>query len=159
MKVPFLTALFTLVLPLATIAQDIARDATQDGAWNEAPVARIVTQEQPPDECIAPVHIRKIDGEPVEVTPGGFELEPGPHSMNGVAVLDTRFCRPALGRNSQGVADLQADFEADNTYYVGLDYTDPDAANWKLVIWKTESGALDHNDSMPISPDSEPLQR
>jgi hypothetical protein len=68
----------------------------------------------------------------------GFDLEPGIHSLNGRAILDTTYCRPIHGRVSQDVPDLEAEFEAGKTYYIALDHASRNFNDWRLVIWKVE---------------------
>ena len=36
------------------------------------------------------------------------------------------------------VPDLEADFEAGKTYYIGLDHSSKNFNDWRLVIWKVE---------------------
>lgn len=103
-----------------------------------APMARIITQNEKPAQCLSSVHIQRIDGELVNVHATGFEMEPGRHSMNGRAVVNTSYCRRYTGRPSEGVPDLEAEFEAGKTYYIGLDHSAKSSKDWRLVIWKVE---------------------
>ena len=100
--------------------------------------ARVVTMHSQPARCLSAVHVQEIDGERVNVHHTGFELDPGPHSLNGRAILDTSYCRPIHGRLSQEIPDLMADFEAGKTYYVALDHSSRNFNDWRLVIWKIE---------------------
>lgn len=126
----YVTLLLALLLALPASAQ-----APEEG---EPAAARVITQNEKPAQCLSAVHIQKIDGELVNVHPTGFELEPGRHSMNGVARLNTSFCRRVAGRNSEAIPDLEADFEAGKTYFVGLDHSSGNSEEWRLVIWKVE---------------------
>jgi hypothetical protein len=42
------------------------------------------------------------------------------------------------GKSTYTIPDLEADFEAGKTYYVGLDHSSKNKEEWRLVIWKTE---------------------
>jgi hypothetical protein len=91
-----------------------------------------------PSQCLSAVHIQFVDGERVMVHQSGFDIEPGKHSLNGRAYLDTSYCRPLLGRNSKDIPDLEADFQAGKTYYIGLDHRSRNTEDWRLVIWRVE---------------------
>jgi hypothetical protein len=104
----------------------------------QADTARIITMNGKPSQCLAAVHIQYVDGERVMVHQTGFDIEPGMHSLNGRAYLDTTYCRPMMGRISKDVPDLEAEFQAGKTYYVGLDHSSRNYEDWRLVIWKVE---------------------
>lgn len=101
-------------------------------------MARIVTQTAKPAECISRVAIRKIDGKEKFVSPQGFNLEPGRHTMSGSVAIDTRYCAVVRGNDNWHAPPLEADFEAGKTYYVGFDHSSGDRTEWKYVIWKVE---------------------
>ena len=105
---------------------------------NAAGKARIITQNSRASQCISSVVIDEIDGRLSNVSKQGFELDAGTHSMNGRAAINTSHCPALRGRNSYVVPDLEADFEAGKTYYVGLDHSSKNKEEWRLVIWKTE---------------------
>lgn len=110
--------------------------------WSgNADTARIVTQEWRESECIGPVTIRKIDGRNRFVSPQGFDLEPGKHSLSGTVAFNSGDC-PAHAGNPRGrtpaIAPLEADFEAGKTYYLGFDHSSADPDEWAYVIWKVE---------------------
>lgn len=129
MKTSIIAAAFALTL------------AVVQASWGDAAeTARIITQNERPAQCLSSVHIQKLDGELVNVHPTGFELEPGTHKMNGRAILNTTFCRRVNGRNSVGIPDLEAHFEAGKTYFIGLDHSSTNSEDWRLVIWKVEPG-------------------
>lgn len=107
-------------------------------AAGAAEKAMIVTQVAKPAECIAPVHIRQIDGREKIVPYQGFQIEPGRHTMTGTAKLNVDNCPVARGNEFNRVQPLEAEFEAGKTYYVGLDHRSADRNNWALVIWKIE---------------------
>lgn len=100
--------------------------------------ARIITQNDRASQCISSVVIDEIDGRLSNVNRQGFELDAGKHAMNGRAVVNIANCPAVRGRNSYVVPDLEADFEAGKTYYVGLDHSSKNKEEWRLVIWKTE---------------------
>jgi len=100
--------------------------------------AQIITQNSRSVQCISAVVIDEIDGKLSNVTRQGFQLDAGRHSMNGRASVNTGNCPAIRGRTSYVVPDLEADFEAGKTYYVGLDHSSKNKEDWRLVIWKTE---------------------
>lgn len=102
--------------------------------------ARVVTFKSNPVECLASVAITQIDGRNRMVPPGGFEIDPGEHSMHGRATVDLRNCPPARtdSRNPVHIPPLEWFFEPGKVYYVGLDYSSPLRENWRLVVWKAE---------------------
>jgi hypothetical protein len=102
-------------------------------------MAKIVTQNKKPAECLSSIAVNKIDGEERIVPAQGFEIEPGTHSINGRAALDTTFCSVGRGGNlGWHAADLEVDFEAGKTYYIGYDHKSKNRDEWKLVVWKVE---------------------
>jgi len=124
-----------VALLLAPLAAPLAAD--------DENVARIVTQTAKPAECLAPVAILQIDQRPVSVSPQGFTLDPGHHTMNGRALINVGNCPVARGLVNQGLPPLEADFEAGKTYYVGFDHSSRNRDEWRLVIWKTEPPSED----------------
>lgn len=118
--------LLVLVSPLVAQAEDAA-------------VAKIVTSMSNEAQCIVSVHIRNIDGREVQVNRGGFELEPGRHTMSGTKKINTSFCM-TVGRagTNDNSPPLEADFEAGKTYWVGFDHSARDRKDWKYVIWKVK---------------------
>ena len=109
----------------------------------EPEMARVVSMIGQPEYCLAPVRIQLIDGSPVVPREDGFELEPGDHSLNGRAMLDTTYCRLLYDGISGPVPDLVASFDAGRTYYIALDHHAQNANDWRLVIWKVEPGEAD----------------
>ncbi len=105
---------------------------------NQTGMAKIITQDARSVQCISSVVIDEIDGKLSNVSKQGFELEAGTHSMNGRAVINIANCPAVRGRNSYVVPDLEANFEAGKTYYVGMDHSSKNKEEWRLVIWKTE---------------------
>lgn len=105
---------------------------------NKSSKAKIVTQNERTAQCISSVVIDEVDGRLSNVAKQGFELNAGTHSMNGRAIINTANCPAIRGRNSYVVPDLEADFEAGKTYYVGLDHSSKNKEEWRLVVWKTE---------------------
>jgi len=100
--------------------------------------AQIITQNNRAAQCISSVVIDEIDGKLSNVSKQGFKLEAGTHSLSGRALINVANCPAVRGRNSYVVPDLEADFEAGKTYYVGLDHSSKNKEDWRLVIWKTE---------------------
>lgn len=125
MKKMILILLLAALLPSQVIA-------------NKSSKAKIVTQNERTAQCISSVVIDEVDGRLSNVAKLGFELDAGTHSMNGRAIINTANCPAIRGRNSYVVPDLEADFEAGKTYYVGLDHSSKNKEEWRLVVWKTE---------------------
>ena len=107
---------------------------------NGGEMARVVTDNGRPQECLAPLAVTRVDGETRVVSAKGFFIEPGVHTLNGSATLDLSYC--ALDEANffiRNVADLEVDFAAGGTYYIGY-YHPPDKLDeWKLVVWNIES--------------------
>lgn len=101
-------------------------------------VARIVTQNADPANCISRVAVRTINGKEKFVSPQGFNLEPGKYTLSGTVALDTRFCKVEPGNSYHSVPPLEAEFEAGKTYYIGFDHSSSKREDWAYVIWKVE---------------------
>jgi len=102
-------------------------------------MAKIVTGISRSSDCLASVAINRVDGEGKVVPAGGFLIEPGTHTLNGRAKLDTTYCGPGREGNLAGFApDLEVNFQASKTYYIGYDYKSENSDEWKLLVWKTE---------------------
>lgn len=109
------------------------------GAWAATDMATVITRGAPPVDCVAAVEITKIDGQYKVVPAGGFDIEPGDHRLNGSALIDTTWCKFSKNGNMAGpVADLQVNFQAGRTYYIGFDHKSDNNREWKLVVWKVE---------------------
>ena len=132
----------TLVLAVPPAVAEQPTDQSHDQAINE--MARVVTGNGHQAECLASVVINRVDGERRVMPAPGFEIEPGIHSINGQAVLDTTKCRP-LDDNQQLISavDLELNFEAGKTYYIAYDRGHQSAEEWKLIVWKVEQAAQD----------------
>lgn len=107
---------------------------------NANEMARVVTDQGRPAECLAPLAVTRIDGQRQIVSAQGFLIAPGRHTLNGRVTLDLSYCPPGdsdlVIRNA---ADLEVDFKAGGTYFIGY-YHPPDNLNeWKLVVWNIES--------------------
>ena len=120
-----LTLLVTALLPAQVLAGSEGK-------------AQIITQSARTVQCISAVVIDEIDGRLSNVSRQGFKLEAGTHSLSGRAIVNVSNCPAIRGRNSYVVPDLEADFEAGKTYYVGMDHSSKNKEEWRLVIWKTE---------------------
>ena len=102
-------------------------------------MAQIVTQGGRPADCLSPIAVNKIDGQQKIVPEQGFRIEPGAHTLNGRAILDTTFCKVGRGGNRGGFApDLEVNFEAGKTYHIGYDHKSSNRDDWRLVVWKVE---------------------
>lgn len=103
-------------------------------------MARVVTGRGRPAECLAPLAVTRIDGEARVVSAQGFLIEPGVHTINGRATLDLTYCPLGDPRLRIGdTADLEVEFEAGNTYYIGYSYPPDRPAEWKLTVWDIEA--------------------
>lgn len=123
--------LAALMLATGTSAQ------TEDNDAAEA-VARIVTQDADPANCISRVAVRTINGQNKFVSPQGFNLKPGKYTLSGTVALDTRYCKVPPGNSYRSVPPLEAEFEAGKTYYIGFDHGSPNREDWAYVVWKVE---------------------
>lgn len=106
-------------------------------------MARVVTDRGRPAECLAPLAVTRIDGEARTVSAQGFLIEPGVHTVNGRATLDLSYCPLSdPGLTIGNTADLEVDFEAGSTYYIGYYYPPDRLDEWKLVVWNIEAGPV-----------------
>ena len=115
------------LLPTAVFAQDPIK-------------ARVVTFKSNPAKCLASVVIKQIDGQLRQLPALGFEIEPGLHSMHGLAMVDLRHC-PVVEdqvRRQVHIPPLDWYFEPGKVYYVGLDHSSVERQHWRLVVWKVE---------------------
>ncbi len=123
-----------LFLTIAVFAGLAATDASANSE-----MAQVVTQGGRPVDCLSPIAVNKIDGKMRIVPAQGFEIEPGVHTLNARAILDTTFCKVGRGGNRGGYApDLEVNFEAGKTYYIGYDHKSKNRDDWKLVVWKVK---------------------
>ncbi len=103
-------------------------------------MARVLTSDGRPADCLAPVAVTRIDGETRTVSAQGFLIEPGVHTINGKATLDLSILplkrQPSCMISS--AADLEVDFEAGGTYYIGYFHPPANPEEWKLVVWHIE---------------------
>lgn len=109
--------------------------------------AQVVTFKSDPTKCLASVEIKTIDGELKQLPSLGFEIEPGWHTMHGLATVNLNHC-PAIedrSRKQVHVPPLEWLFEAGKKYYVGLDHSSPERQNWQLVVWKVEDMESDED--------------
>ena len=101
-------------------------------------MATVVTSGGPPEDCLAAVAVTVIDGQASIVPARGFMIEPGIHTLNGLATLDTSHCPIPAGQEPGPAPDLEFGFEAGKTYFVAYEYKSVDVLDWKLVVWKVE---------------------
>lgn len=133
-----------LLLTLAWSAQvgaqpeDPMGNGVDDGPA-ESEMARIISGQSQPEDCLAAVAINRIDGEPRVVPAQGFFIEPGIHSLNGLATLDITHCSIAGDdRRINTAADLEHNFEAGITYWIGYYHRSHISDERRLVVWKVE---------------------
>ena len=112
--------------------------------------ARIVTFKSNPATCLAAVAIKQVDGHQRQLPSLGFDIEPGWHTMHGMATVNLRDCPVAQERirKQVNIPELEWLFKAGKIYYVGLDHSSPSRQNWRLVVWKEEymDGVEDFDD-------------
>ena len=139
-------ALFTVLLILAALpvlAQTRGKTGTRvlplSSALTANKMARVVTSQGRPAECLAPVSVNRIDGKTRVVSAKGFFIEPGIHTINGKATLDITNC-PLIGSNPAigSADDLEVDFEPGGTYYIAYYHASANTDEWKLLVWQTE---------------------
>lgn len=111
-------------------------------------MAMVLTSPGRPAECIAPVLVTRVDGEDWVVSAKGFLIEPGIHTINGKAMLDTTNC-PLIGSNPVigSATDLEVDFQPGNTYHVGYYHAPANPEEWRLVVWRTDDNRSANDDS------------
>ena len=103
-------------------------------------MAKVVTNMGRPVECLSPVAITRIDGEPKAVSAKSFLIEPGLHSLNGRAILDTTNCPITDVRfRMNPAADLELNFELGYTYYIAYYHQPANPDEWQLVVWNIET--------------------
>lgn len=134
-----------LLLLLALSAHSVCaqpEDITGNGVDDGPPdlvMARIISDQSQPEDCLAAVAINRIDGEARVLPAQGFLIEPGIHSLNGLATLDITHCSIAGDdRQINTAADLEHDFEAGMTYWVGYYHRSHISDERRLVVWKVE---------------------
>ena len=141
-SIKLLTGLLILVT-LPVLAQVAGNTQALVVPLSSAPtangMARVLTSQGRPAECLAPVSVNRIDGEARVVSAKGFLIEPGIHTINGKATLDITHC-PLIDSNLVigSAADLEVDFEPGGTYYVGYYHAPANPEEWKLVVWHIE---------------------
>jgi len=147
--IAWLTALVLSMQPVFAQPQDDLSDGRSDGPYDvmgEFEMARIISDQSRPEDCLAAVAVNKVDGE-IQVLPAqGFLIEPGLHSINGLATLDITHCS-IKGDDLQinTTADLEHNFEAGMTYYIGYYHRSHNSDERRLVVWKAEQ-------SVPLEP-------
>ncbi len=133
--------LLTFALSVQTVCaqlEDPMENGVDDGP-SEFEMARIISDQSRPEDCLAAVAINRVDGEPRVVPAQGFLLEPGIHSINGLAMLDITHCSIAGDdRQIYTAADLEHNFEAGITYYIGYYHKSHISEERRLVVWKVE---------------------
>ncbi|MCW8926708.1 MAG: hypothetical protein OQJ84_10640 [Xanthomonadales bacterium] len=142
-------AIFSLVLAGPVTAEEVSIDGE---VVDETPLARVVTGDPSPFECLAPVVIDRFDGEDRAFPAQGFSIEAGLHHLNGKALLDTKKCRPLeADQYIPPAADLSMEFVAGNIYYIAYDRSHPDTREWRLVVWKVEQQVTTEPEGQPAA--------
>jgi hypothetical protein len=103
-------------------------------------MAKVVTHVARPEDCLAAIMVNRIDGEKKLVSAREFVIEPGVHTINGKAILDTTHC-PITDPRLQipSAPDLEFNFEIGSTYYVGYFHKSENTEEWQLVVWNIET--------------------
>ena len=121
------------LLALFLVVQPLAADLVN------CDMARVVTQDNKMEDCLAPVKINRIDGEKRVVSAQGFLIEPGIHTINGRVTLDTTRCENIKGDLQLGRSPgLEINFEPGRTYHIAYDQDSPDTGDWRLIVWKVD---------------------
>jgi hypothetical protein len=107
-------------------------------------MAMVVTHIARPADCLAAIAVNTIDGEKRAVSAKSFLIEPGVHTINGKAILDTTNC-PITDTRLQlrSAPDLEVNFELGNTYYIGYYHKPDNTDEWQLVVWNIETNPPD----------------
>ncbi len=133
--------LLTLALSATTVSaqsEDMSDNGVEDGP-EEVEMARIISDQSQAEDCLAAVAINRVDGEPKQVPAQGFLIEPGVHTINGLATLDLTHCSIAGDdRQIHTTADLEYNFEAGTSYYIGYYHKSHISEERRLVVWKVE---------------------
>jgi len=98
-------------------------------------MARVITDGKKPVECIAPIEVYNIDGKLVRKNAMGFDIEPGVHTMVGLAQIDSANC-PSMRGASVDIPPLEYDFKAGHTYFVGLNHKAAGQQEWFFTVWR-----------------------
>jgi len=101
-------------------------------------MARVITYVAKPVQCIAPIEVYNIDGELVKKNAMGFDLEPGRHTLVGLASIDSANCPVMRGNRSLDIPPLDYEFEAGKTYYIGLEHKSANQQQWRFVVWRVQ---------------------
>lgn len=103
-------------------------------------MAKVVTHVARPKDCLAAIMVNRIDGEKKLVSAREFVIEPGIHTINGKAILDTTHC-PITDPRLQvpSAPDLEFNFEIGSTYYIGYFHKSENTEEWQLVVWNIET--------------------
>jgi len=103
-------------------------------------MAKVVTHIARPEDCLAAIMVKRVDGEKRVIPGKEFLMEPGIHTINGKAILDTTHC-PISDRRLQvsSAPDLEVNFEIGNTYYIGYFHKSENPEEWQLVVWNIET--------------------
>jgi hypothetical protein len=142
-SLPLTQAVRKLLMPVFMLAVLPAHAQLPTEATQTDVMARVVTGSARPADCLAPVAVPRVDGQPQTVPAQGFLIEPGIHTINGRATLDFNRCGVTDNRLQIGsVPDLEVNFEAGNTYYIAFDHHSQNTAEWSLVVWMVEQDEL-----------------
>ena len=132
-----------LILALSIQAARAQVEESSDNGVEDGPIeiemARVISTQSRPEDCLAAVAINRVDGEPWVLPAQGFLIEPGLHAINGLAMLDITHCSIAGDeRQINTTADLEYIFESGVTYYIGFYHRSQISDERRLVVWKTE---------------------
>lgn len=134
-----------LILLLATAAAPLAAELVV------CDMTRVRTQSSHPDDCLAAVVINSIDGEKRALSPQGFLIEPGVHTINGRVTLDSTKCPSADGyKQLSNTPALAVNFEAGKTYFIAYDHGSDKSHEWTLVVWKMEQSCSAFQTCLPV---------
>lgn len=138
--------LYSVLFLILALSIQAARAQVEDSSDNgvedgpiEIEMARVISNQSRPEDCLAAVAINRVDGEPRVLPAQGFLIEPGLHAINGLAMLDITHCSIAGNeRQINTTADLEYIFVSGMTYYIGFYHRSQISDERRLVVWKTE---------------------
>jgi hypothetical protein len=138
-RIAVMLSLLSALAQAQTVMPGAQATALQDNMGtgeNELLLASVITSAGKPAECVSPLAVTRIDGVEVVVSHKRFDIEPGLHRLNGITSMNMENCQALGSTDTLEIDDLEAEFEAGMTYFVGFDHSDADITEWKLVIWQ-----------------------
>jgi len=148
-----LAVMLALVLPALAAAQSFL--ASQD-----EPHGIVITGVKQSGKLIFPVEIYRVNGQRINFRDSSLPLKPGQYTLQAGRAVINRDVTPGLrGDVSRpDTSSIDIEVEAGQAYYLGLHAEGSRAADWELVVWKTEPGGRAVNQE-PVGLDADLLQQ